>query len=350
MKGALTIAFLVALIAIALTIAPENPEFIPYDAFSDADSHHTVRFVGGDNETKLTGHWYLPSKIDDKAPPVILLAHGLGLVQGKSLSPFVSAFEDAGYAVVTFDYATFGQSDGLPRHQIHPTSHVADLQAAIVMIKEEGTMRGVDSSRIGLWGTSLGGGHVLMAAVNADPSVRAIISQVPHIASALETIIIAIMNLPAETGKSLFKYLAGLLKWTLSKVILQEESYFPIVGEPGSAALMQNPGDTTGYLGILNPGGDVSSGWKNAATTESGLHLLVYRPLSSISTIELPVLLISAENDTLCPDRYVQAAKERIKNAELFFFPNLGHFDIYDGEPLETMLSQEVDFFNKHLS
>ncbi|CAJ1966763.1 unnamed protein product [Cylindrotheca closterium] len=349
MKWTLITAFLAALIAIAFTIAPEKPDFIPFSDNNDAESETTVRFVGGDNNTMLTGHWNLPSKSDGEAPPVILLAHGLGLIQGKSLSPFVSAFQEAGYAVVTFDYATFGQSDGLPRHQIHPTNHVADIQAAIAMINEEGTKRGVDASRIGLWGTSLGGGHVLMAAINSDPSIRAVISQVPHIASALETIIVGMMNLPVTTGKSVVKYLAGLLKWSVSKVVLRKESYFPIVGEPGSAALMQNPGDTAGYLGILNPGGEVSGGWKNAATTESGMHILFYRPLSSLSRVNLPVLLIAVENDTLCPAKFVQAAKERIKNAELFVFPNLGHFDIYDGEPLKTMLSKQIDFFNKYL-
>lgn len=347
MKGGIISALLAALIAVAFTISPEKPEYIPYREKGDAD---VVRFVGGDGKTRLTGFWNLPSSsASESLPPVILLAHGLGLVQGKSLSSFVSAFQDAGYAVVTFDYAKFGQSDGLPRHQIHPTNHVADIQAAIAMIKEQGGERGVDVSRIGLWGTSLGGGHVLMAASNADPSVKAVISQVPHIASGLETILEAMMTFPMETGLGLIKYLAGLLKWTVSQVLFREPGYFPIVGQPGSAAIMQNPGDTEGYLGILNPGGEVLSGWKNAATTESGVRLLFYRPLSSVSKIELPVLLISAENDTLCPSKFVQAAKDRIKNAELFTFPKLGHFDIYQGDPLTTMLSKQIDFFNKNL-
>jgi cephalosporin-C deacetylase-like acetyl esterase len=38
---------------------------------------------------------------------------------------------------------------------------------------------GIDPERIGIWGTSFAGGHVLVVAAT-DRRVRAIVSQVPH--------------------------------------------------------------------------------------------------------------------------------------------------------------------------
>lgn len=126
-------------------------------------------------------------------------------------------------------------------------------------------------------------------------------------------------------------------------------TYFPIVGSPGSAALLQNPGDEQGYLGILNPAAVEGSGWKNSATTDSALHLMFSRPLNTVSNITVPVLLIAAEHDSLCPAKYIQMAKERIPNAEIITIPSAGHFDVYTGDELQTMLSAQVKFFNLHL-
>lgn len=344
------IAVLLAVIlALALTISPEEPEYVPYKGVDEGED--VVRFVGGDDGTLLTGYWHMHTKSNatsGKLSPVILLCHGMGLVQGKSLHAFVEAFKSRGYAVVTFDYATFGKSDGFPRHQIHPKSHIADIKAAISMIQIEGAVRGVDVSKIGLWGTSLGGGHVLMAAASAEPSVRAVVAQVPHIASGLESVIGTLISSPIDATKGIVMFALGLSKWALWKV-LNRQAYFPIVGLPGSAAIMQNPGDNEGYLGVLNPRAEAGSGWKNAATTESGLHVLFYRPLSTVEKIDIPVLLIAAEHDTLCPATYVAAAKRRIARAEILTLQDVGHFDVYHGDALAQMLSRQVDFFHSNL-
>jgi pimeloyl-ACP methyl ester carboxylesterase len=350
MKNTIFAALLATFIAFALTISPEEPEYIPYKVVDNGED--TVRFLGGDGETLLTGYWHLPTNsnaTNRDESPVILLAHGLGLVQGKSLHPFVEAFHSVGYAVVTFDYATFGKSDGFPRHQIHPESHIADIHAALAMIDKEGKNRGADVTKIALWGFSLGGGHVLMAAAAAGPSVRAVVAQVPHIASGFETVLGTLISEPVFAAKAIAMFLLGLTKLAIWKA-MNQQAYYPIVGPPGSAAFMQNPGDDEGYLGVLNPGAEIGSGWKNAATTESGLHLMFYRPLSTVENIELPVLLVAAEHDSLCPPKYIQAAKERIPKSEILTLRGVGHFDIYHGDALSEMLSRQIKFFQTHLN
>ena len=70
--------------------------------------------------------------------------------------------------------------------QHHATRHVEDYVAALDYIRGPDLAGVVDSSRIGLWGTSFSGGHVLnVAAADDVPStvgeIRAIVSQVNRI-------------------------------------------------------------------------------------------------------------------------------------------------------------------------
>jgi pimeloyl-ACP methyl ester carboxylesterase len=124
--------------------------------------------------------------------------------------------------------------------------------------------------------------------------------------------------------------------------------YVPLHGLPGSAALMQNPGDDKGYASLTPPkGGDY--GWRNAATVGSGLSLLIYRPINTVSDISVPTFLIAAADDTLCPAANIKKAASMIDGAELMLLPNVGHFDVYTGELLQTILAATVSFFQKHL-
>jgi pimeloyl-ACP methyl ester carboxylesterase len=99
----------------------------------------------------------------------------------------------AGYVVLTFDYRGWGESDGkisatgplppdasattLPvrivRGVLDSVSWPTDVQHALDYIEGE---VGVDVNRIGLWGSSFGGGVVMCVAAN-DPRVKCVVSQ-----------------------------------------------------------------------------------------------------------------------------------------------------------------------------
>eukprot|EP00547_Thalassionema_nitzschioides_P009089 CAMPEP_0194226334 /NCGR_PEP_ID=MMETSP0156-20130528/41643_1 /TAXON_ID=33649 /ORGANISM="Thalassionema nitzschioides, Strain L26-B" /LENGTH=312 /DNA_ID=CAMNT_0038958659 /DNA_START=189 /DNA_END=1128 /DNA_ORIENTATION=+ len=301
-----------------------------------------VRYFGGNGITLLTGHWHLPP--DKDSGIVIIMAHGMGLTQTFGLDPYIKAFTNAGLNVFTFDYATFGQSDGLPRHQIHPHRHVADLEATINLIQ---TQNSSTITKIGLWGTSLGGGHVLEVAAKNRPNINAVISQVGHMASGFEAVFFG-GSLTAKTLQSLLLFLVGFSKWFVC-LVLNKSCYYPIVGRPGSPAMLQNPGDDKGYLDLVPS--DLKYGWENAATTGSALQVLTYRPLTVVSKImTAPVLLIGASRDTLCPLKYIRKAKEQIRNAELLVMREAGHFDVYHNATiLEETIRAQVEFYQKHL-
>jgi pimeloyl-ACP methyl ester carboxylesterase len=115
------------------------------------------------------------------------------------------AFSQAGYLVVTFDYRGWGASDGRVlltgaaphdrksapftaevtevREVVDPLEQTADLLNVIHWVQGEPRC---DTERIGLWGSSYSGGHVIYAAAR-DRRVKATVSQVPALDSRILT-------------------------------------------------------------------------------------------------------------------------------------------------------------------
>uniref|UniRef100_A0A7S2A0G5 Serine aminopeptidase S33 domain-containing protein n=1 Tax=Ditylum brightwellii TaxID=49249 RepID=A0A7S2A0G5_9STRA len=337
---------LAVLLAALLGNAPGVPEW-KYDLpnIVEEEKGETIQFTGGDGTTTLTGRLYHPAGRKQQTP-VIVLAHGLGLSQDCSLDIFVNAFNDAGFATFTFDYTTFGASEGFPRHVINPSGQIADLHAAIDVIEKTDSLQ-VDTSKIGLWGTSYGGGHVLVAAASQNPSIRAVVSQVPALGSGAESVLATLMRTPHMTTVALAKTLLASMKWALLGIV-GKTWYVPLHGLLGSAAMMQNEGDNEGYAALLPPGGG-KYGHRNAASVGSVFRVLVHRPINSVASVVAPSLLIAAEHDTLCPVEQVVKAAEIIEGAELLVLPGLGHFDVYSGDALKEILSSTTKFLKKHL-
>ena len=148
--------------------------------------------------TRMAAHLYLPKnrKPDDRLPAIVLCAGTGGTKEntGGRLGPFLAQH---GYAVLAFDYRGWGASDSrlmsvepqpkpdeqqemtvkvkALRGQMSYAEQTEDIRAAISYIAGE---PGVDAGRIGLWGTSYGGGLVIWVAGN-DPRVKCMAAQVP---------------------------------------------------------------------------------------------------------------------------------------------------------------------------
>ncbi len=105
------------------------------------------------------------------------MAHGFSAVKEMYLDRFAEVFAAAGLNVLVFDNRCFGASDGEPRQEIDPWAQVRDYRHAITYLH---TLPEVDPGRIGIWGSSYSGGHVLVVAA-IDRRVKAVVSQVPLI-------------------------------------------------------------------------------------------------------------------------------------------------------------------------
>ena len=351
-------AVLVVLLAVVVRFSPgapmsvyffEKPSFLAgaSQASFSYSEEGIVRFPGGDGTTLLEGRLHTAQE----GSPIIIMAHGLGYSADCGLPAFAETLQEAGYSVLTVDYAGFGTSDGYPRHRVIPERQIRDLQAAVDMVSVYGADQlGVDPSRIILWGSSLSGGHVAsVSATKTIPSIRAVISMVPHFGSAAESVIGTVAADPVPSIVGLLQVLVALVRCGFELLTLGTPWYVPLVGPPGSHALMQNSGDEEGYLAITPQNGG-EYGWKNAITVDSILYLLPYRPLNRrLENIQAACLLIVAEKDSLCPATFATKAARRIPKAQLEILPGAGHFDVYVGELRNRTLAKMIDFLHKHV-
>jgi cephalosporin-C deacetylase-like acetyl esterase len=123
--------------------------------------------------TKISAHLYLP---EGKGPhPVVVMAGGWCYVKELVQPEYAKVFAGAGVAALVFDYRGFGTSAGEPRQHIDPWAQIEDYKNAISYVE---TRSELDPKRIGIWGISYSGGHVLIVAAT-DPRVRCAVSNIP---------------------------------------------------------------------------------------------------------------------------------------------------------------------------
>src|SRR3954453_2784789 len=117
---------------------------------------------------KLAADLFLP---DDIGPAErragIVLCHGYTGVRNLYLPDIARTLTGAGYAVLTFDYKGWGDSDG-PKSRLRPYSRVADVQSALSFLALQPQ---ADPERLGIYGTSYGGATVVFVAA-IDPRVK----------------------------------------------------------------------------------------------------------------------------------------------------------------------------------
>ena len=144
--------------------------------------------------TRMSAEVFAPEGSEGKTLPTIVMSHGWGGTAA-ALRPDAVAFARAGFLVVAFDYRGWGKSDSRlildgpwpekkdgkvvaqvkeVREVVDPIDQTADIMNAIHWAAGE---KQCDPERIGLWGSSYSGGHVVYVAAR-DPRVKAFVSQV----------------------------------------------------------------------------------------------------------------------------------------------------------------------------
>jgi uncharacterized protein len=126
----------------------------------------------------LRGWLYLP---DGPRPPVptVVMGRGFSCVKEMFLDGYAKTFVAAGLGVLVYDNPDVGDSDGTPREDVDRWGQIRDYRHAISYAS---SLPEVDGSRIGIWGTSHTGGHVLVVGA-IDNRVKCVVSQVPVVSS-----------------------------------------------------------------------------------------------------------------------------------------------------------------------
>jgi cephalosporin-C deacetylase-like acetyl esterase len=123
----------------------------------------------------LSAILYRPSgSAENGTYPAAVICNGFTTIKELYVPPLAIAMAEAGFVAITFDYRGFGESEG-PNGRLIPLEQVEDARNAITYLVSRPE---VDSSRIGIFGTSFGGG-VAIAAAALDPRARAVVSNTP---------------------------------------------------------------------------------------------------------------------------------------------------------------------------
>ncbi|MEV4643490.1 alpha/beta fold hydrolase [Saccharopolyspora sp. NPDC049357] len=288
-----------------------------------------VEFTSG--ETHCAGWLYLPAGVDN--PPVVILGHGLGATREMRLDAFAERFASAGIAALAFTYRYFGDSGGHPRQLLSIKRQLEDWDAAIAHVKSR---TDVDAARIAVWGSSFGGGHAIVVA-SRHPELAAAIAQCPFtdgLASARALGPVGTMRMLPTVGRDLL-------------AMLRQKQPVPITlaGAPGSKALMTAPDALNGYLALVPEDGT----FVNEVAARVAPTITKHRPGRAAKNVSSPILFCICEHDSVTPPAETRAFARTAPRGEIKSY-DAGHFDIYLGEPFETVVADQTEFLVRHLS
>jgi pimeloyl-ACP methyl ester carboxylesterase len=286
------------------------------------------------NEVQCAANLYVTDP-EARNLPAILMMHGWGGIQDALTTPFYQAFLDAGFAVMTFDYATWGDSQGLPRNQINPWQRVRDADAALSHLKSRIQ---VDPRKIVLWGTSFGGGHAVELAAE-HPSLLGLIAQVPMLDGRDALLATPLAQMP-KLFSSAFKDL----------IPFSAPTYIPVVAPEGEFATM-NRDDAYSVLmrGMQQAGVANTDRYDNRVTARSILNIGLYRPFKKLKHIKVQTLLLGGSRDSVAP--FTAQKIERWNNPYLQYKTlDADHFEPYFEPCLSVNLGYQLAFLRQLLA
>ena len=271
--------------------------------------------------TRMAAEVFSPKGANEKLP-TILMSHGWGGT-AEALRPDAVVFAMAGFLVVTFDYRGWGNSDARliasgkltkkdgklvsevveVRGVVDPIDQTTDIMNAIHWVQGEDLC---DKDRIGIWGSSFSGGHVVYVAAR-DPRVKAFVSQV----GAMDA------------------------RWTIGTQQLREHVF------------QQGTARARGKIGYPKPFAD----FNNMRGQPVWERLMRYAPIEDIARCEkCAKLFIIAEHEELFDNKdHAIAAHDRATGVKkLMTVKGIKHYGIYREKRKEAQ-QLAIDWFNQHL-
>ena len=282
---------------------------------------------------ELTGYFHRPADATGKLPCVVM-GHGFSGTQDR-LFGSAERFAEAGFAALTFDYRSFGESGGEPRQLVSVRGQLEDWRAAIRFARAS---EGVDPEKIALWGSSLGGGHAVSVAAE-DPRIAAVVAQIPFNGfprrvegqSTLDALkLLWAMAVDAARGK------LGL-----------SPRYVRMVGKPGEVAVTATP-QANEHIATLG-GEHGGSLWRNEVAPRGLFSMMRYRPGELAHRLAMPVLVSIAEDDRETPEELTRQLAERAPRGEQRRYPG-DHFDFYRDPVRGRVLADQAGFLRERLT
>lgn len=283
----------------------------------------------------LRGWHYVPDSGSGPFPTVIL-AHGFSAVKEMYLDRFAEAFALAGMASVVFDHRNFGASDGKIRQDIDPWCQIRDYRDAITFAE---TLPQTDASKIGVWGSSYSGGHVLVVGA-IDRRVKAVVAQVPLISGhansrrLIRADFIAGFHRACEDDRR-------------ARARGEAPTMIPVVAQNPMDASALPTADSWDWFTATHAARAPS--WKNEVTLRSVEMFTEYEPGSYIPFISpTPLLMVVALDDHLTVADEALSAYERALHPKKLVTLGGGHFDAYVAD-FAAACAPATAWFQEHL-
>ena len=276
--------------------------------------------------------WFYPAAGASCRAPCVVMGHGFAAVKEARLDAFAERFAAAGLSCLVFDYRHFGASGAEPRQVIDLRHQREDWRAAIRFAR---SLAEVDPARMGVWGTSLGGGLALEVAAR-EPGIGAAVFHLPLVdalAAGLSEGIVHDVRLAWAAVCDLARSVVGRTPYLV-----------PAVGPRGALAFMDTPGSEPGYQAIVRD----APAWRNAVAARVFFGLAFFRPLRLARRLRCPALFVIGERDVVTPPAASHRAARLAPDARVYALP-VGHFDAYLGDAFEETVAVEAAFLAHQL-
>jgi pimeloyl-ACP methyl ester carboxylesterase len=264
--------------------------------------------------------------------PAVVLVHGLGATRDMMLPQYEQHFAAAGVATLAFDYRCTGASDGQPRQHISTQEQRHDVAAALEHLKSRPE---VDGTRIGLWGTSLGGMNVI------------------RVAAARDDLAVAVVQCPIVHGPGAARRLGLLAALRLTPAIAEDllrvvfhrgRRYVPIVGPPGSLAMVTVSGAESGWNSTVPHG----FAFDNRIVAADAVAMVTTSALRRARHIDAPLLVCVCDRENLMDPAYAALVARRAPRGVARHYDS-DHFEIYHPPLVARALADQTAFLQEHL-
>lgn len=282
--------------------------------------------------TRLRGTFYRPAEVEGLYPTIVM-AHGFsGLMS--ALTAYAEGFQKAGFGVLLYDNRGFGISDGSPRQHIDPHQQVADFRDAISYAQMRG---GVDPKRIGVWGSSYSGGHVIVLGAN-DRRVKAVVSQIPFVSGH--------RNVPRLYSPDKLAQLRKLYEDNRKSVAAGNEmGMLPVFSTTSEVLCALPPVVSERFI----KASEDEPGWLNEVTIRSAEFFGEYEPGKLAPFVSpTPLLMIVGAKDVVNPpDLALEVYEAALEPKRLLIHPG-GHFGTYT-QNFDLTFGAALEWFELHL-
>jgi pimeloyl-ACP methyl ester carboxylesterase len=286
----------------------------------------------------LRGRLYRPPGV--KQPPLVVMAHGFSATIVMTADRYAEAFHTGGFAVLLYDHRNFGASDGDPRYQIDAAQQVLGYLDAIEFATK---LPDVDADRIAIWGDSLSGAEVIVAAA-IDPRVKAVVAQVPACSAE---------PAPADPDGELFRAMRDrIVQGGFDPSAEAVRGPLPVVSfdQMGTPSLLT---PLTAYRWFIEYGGRHNTGWVNRATRVDPTAYGPYHAGLAAPHLNAALLVLLSPDDEMpgAAPSVTRAAFDAVPGAKKLVEIDGGHFGLVyvPSDEFSHASSAQVAFLREHL-